>query len=110
MEPWKKLVEDSHALRQLLDIYLELRQHFKELGFKESDLDSPPTYTATMMNLHDKFSHKLNTLLQFIKDYGFDISKDELKGYVQPLLFKINELTPLGDGNNKGDDTGDEDY
>lgn len=110
MKPFETLIQDSFSLRQLLDVYLEMRKHFQDLGFSESDLDNPPTYTTTMMSLHDLFSHRLKSLHQTVKDYGFDISREELVQYVQPLLMKINELTPLKDGNSKRDDSGDEDY
>jgi len=109
MKPYVQLIENSLALRNLLDVYLELRKHFQELGFKETDLDDPPTYTVTMINLHDRFTNKLNALHRMISDYGFDIDRDELVDYIQPLLMKINELTPLKDGDNKGNNTGDED-
>lgn len=95
MKPFEQLLEDNESVRQLLNVYLELRLHFKELGFKESDLDNPPTYTTTMMNLHEKFTGKLNALLRYVNDYGFDISRQELINYIQPLLIKINEATPL---------------
>lgn len=95
MKPFEQLLEDNLAVNQLLNVYLELRLHFKELGFKESDLDNPPKYTATMMNLHDKFTNKFNALLRYVNDYGFNISREELVQYIQPLLMKINEATPL---------------
>ena len=107
MKPFENLIEDSFALRSVLDVYLELRQHFQELGFSESDLDNPPQYTATMMNLHDKFQHKFKALQRTISDYGFDITKEEVASYLKPLFMKINEVTPLKDGNNTGDNTGD---
>ena len=110
MEPWKELLQDNHTVRQLLDVYLELRRHFQEMGFSESDLDDPPTYTIQMIDLHEKFRNRLDRLLQYVKDYGFDISREELIKYVQPLLMNINELTPLSDGNSKRDDSRDEDY
>lgn len=100
MKPYFELIQDSLALRNLLDVYLELRKHFQELGFKESDLDSPPTYTATMMNLHDRFTNRLNSLHRMISDYGFEIERSELIDYLEPLLKNINELTPLKDGDN----------
>ena len=100
MKPYVQLIEDSLALRNLLDVYLELRKHFQELGFKESDLDSPPTYTAPMMNLPDRFTNRLNSLPRMISDYGFDIERSELIDYLEPLLKNINELTPLKDGDN----------
>lgn len=100
MKPYFELIQDSLALRNLLDVYLELRKHFQELGFSESDLDSPPTYTATMMNLHDRFTSRLNALHRMISDYGFEIERSELIDYLEPLLKNINELTPLKDGDN----------
>jgi len=45
MKPFEKLLEDNISLRQALDVYFELRQHFQELGFSESQLDDPPSYT-----------------------------------------------------------------
>ena len=100
MKPYFELIQDSLALRNLLDVYIELRKHFQELGFSESDLDSPPTYTATMMNLHDRFTNRLNTLHRMINDYGFEIERSELIDYLEPLLKNINELIPLKDGDN----------
>ena len=35
MKPYVQLIEDSLALRNLLDVYLELRKHFQELGNQE---------------------------------------------------------------------------
>ena len=110
MKPYFELIQDSLALRNLLDVYLEMRKHFQELGFSESDLDDPPTYTTTMMRLHDRFTDRLNSLHRMISDYGFNIERGELVDYVGPLLLKINELTPLKNGDNKGNNTGDEDY
>ena len=108
MQPFHALIEDSLSLRKLLDVYLELRKHFQDLGLSESDLDDPPTYTITMINLHDKFSARLKALQQTISDYGFDVTKEEVVDYLKPMLMKINELTPLKDGNYKGNDSGDE--
>lgn len=110
MKPFELLLQDNMSVRKVLDVYLELRQHFQELGYSESDLDDPPEYTITMINLHDKFTNRLNSLHQYIKDYGFDISREELVQFIQPLLMKINEITPLKDGDNKRDDSGNEDY
>lgn len=100
MELWQELLQDNNTLRQLLDVYLELRHHFQELDFSESDLSDPPRYTAKMINFQDKFQNRLNRLLNHVKDYGFDISREELLNYVRPLLLNINELTPLRNGNN----------
>ena len=111
MKPFEKLLSDSLGLRELLDIYLELRQHFQELGFSEEDLKSPPTYTEKMMSLFHKFGDAQKALFQQVKDYGFDINWNDFTGYTAKLLSKINELTPLKEnGNNERRNQGDEDY
>ena len=110
MKPFEKFLSDKSDVRELLDIYLELRQHLQELGFSESELNDPPTYTTKMMNLQEKFNHKFKSLFQLIKDYGFDITFTELMEYMKPLMEKINELTPLEkNGNIKRRNQRDED-
>jgi len=95
-------LEDSLTLREILDTYLELRQHFQELGFSEPQLEKPPSYTPTMMRLFHKFGDARDSLLRDANSYGFDMSFDELSTYLTPLLEKINELTPLKkNGNNQ---------
>jgi vacuolar-type H+-ATPase catalytic subunit A/Vma1 len=102
MKPFEKFLNDTLATKELLEIYLELRQEFQELGFSESDLSNPPTYTLKMMNLFHKFGDTQKALLKQVNDYGFDITFDELVEYMKPLMEKINELTPLKEnGNNK---------
>lgn len=110
MKPFEKFLETASILRELLDVYLELRQHLQELGFSESELDNPPKYTTKMMNLQERFQNRFNKVIQLVHDYGFDATKKEVQDYVMPLLMKINELTPLKDGDNKRDNSGDEDY
>ena len=110
MKPYEKFLEDSLTLREILDTYLELRQHFQELGFSEKDLESPPSYTTKMMNLFHKFGDLRDTLLKDVNSYGLDMSFNELSNYIQPLMSKINELTPLKEnGNNKRSNRWDED-
>lgn len=110
MKPFEKFLSDASALRELLDVYLELRQHLQELGFSEDELESPPKYTTKMMNLQERFQNRFNSLIRLINDYGFNVTKKEVQDYVMPLLQKINELTPLRDGNIERNDSGDEDY
>jgi hypothetical protein len=110
MKPFEKFLSDASSLRELLDIYLELRQHLQELGFSESELDNPPRYTTKMMNLQERFHNKFKALIQLVKDYGFEVTKDEVTEYVMPLLVKINELTPLSHGDYERGNQGDEDF
>ena len=111
MRPFEKFLHDRVGLRHLLEVYLELRQHFQELGFSEKDLEKPPTYTNTMMRLFHKFGDTQKALFQQVNDYGFEIEWIEFDNFITPLLQKINEITPLSEnGYSKRDDSGDEDY
>lgn len=110
MKPYEKFLSETTSLRELLGIYLELRQHFQELGFTEKELERPPKYTEKMMRLFHRFGDTQKYLFQQVKDYGFDIGWDEFVSHIEPKLKKINELTPLKDGNSKRDDSGYEDY
>ena len=102
MRPYEIYLNESFTLKKLLETYLELRRHFKELGFSEDQLEKPPKYTPNMMRLFHKFGDERDTLLNDAKSYGFDMSFDELSTYLTPLLEKINELTPLKkNGNNQ---------
>lgn len=110
MKPFEKYLTYSSLLRNLLDLYLELRQHFQKLGFTESELVSPPTYTFKMMDLQEKIVNEFNEVIRFIQNYGFDATREEIMDFIRPQLEKINELIPLKDGNTERRDSGDEDY
>ena len=110
MRAYERFLEESLTLRELLDTYLELRQHFQELEFSEEDLKKPPTYTPTMVRLFNKFNDLKESLLKHANSYGFDMSLNELINYIQPLMSKINELTPLSEhGHNQRRNRWDED-
>ena len=109
MKPFEKFLESSLTMRELLDNYLELRTHLQEEGFSQEQLERVTHPTIKMMSLREKFINKKNTLFKQIKDYGFEIQQDELNDYIMPLLNKIDELTPLRDGNNERRNQGDED-
>ena len=111
MKPFEKFLENNSSLRELLDIYLELRRHLQEEGFSEEELERVTSPTLKMMLLHEWFHDKKNTLFKQIRDYGFEIQKGDFIKYIQPLLNNIDELTPLKEnGDNKRRDKGNEDY
>jgi hypothetical protein len=110
MKPYEKFLNESLGLKELVEIYLQLRQHFQELGFSEGDLERPPTYTPLMMSLHEKFQGAQKALFQQVKDYGLDISRNEFSEYITPILANIDQLTPLNYGNYKRGNQGNEDY
>lgn len=110
MKPFEKFLNDSLGTKELLEIYLVLRKHLQEIGFSEEDLVKPPTYTNEMFMLQKKFGSTVNALLNQVNAYGFDVDKSEFLEYLNPLLQKINELTPLSDVNYQGGNQGDEDF
>jgi hypothetical protein len=110
MKPFEKFLESSVTMRELLDNYLELRLHLQEEGFSQEQLSRFMQPTIKMMTLREKFTNKKNALFRQIKDYGFDVNSDELNGYILPLLSKIDDITPLNNGNNERRNQGDEDF
>jgi hypothetical protein len=94
-----KFLENNVNLRGMLDTYLELRLHLQEKGYSQDALEQVAYPTNKMIELRERFVSKKNSLFKQIKDY------------IQPLLNKIDELTPLKEnGNNKRRNQGDEDY
>ncbi len=106
-----KFLENNVTLRGMLDVYLELRLYLQEEGYSQKQLERVTHPTLQMMTLREKFIGKKNSLFKQIKDYGFEINQGELTEYIQPLLNKIDEITPLKEyGNNERNDIGNEDY
>jgi len=111
MKPFEKFLSHSSLVRELLDNYLELRTHLQEEGFSQEELERVVRPTNKMMELRERFINNKNTLFKQIKDYGFEIHQGELTEYIQPLLNKIDEITPLKEnGDNKRDNIGNDDY
>ena len=110
MKPYEIFFNESVTLKELLETYLGLRKEFQEMGFSEKDLEKVPTMTITMFKLQDQFGYLKWRLLRDANSYGFDVSEEELRDYLHPLLQNINELTPLSkDGYNKRSNRWDED-
>jgi hypothetical protein len=103
MEPWKKFASDSFEEQRILTLYLELREEFKRLGFSEKDLERPTFYSQKMWQLHSLLQSNFNSLFKKINDYGLEVSKNKFDKYIESKLQKINELTPLNDGNQERD-------
>ena len=111
MKPFEKFLSHSSLVRELLDNYLELRTHLQEEGFSQEELERVVRPTNKMMELRERFISKKNALFKQIKDYGFEIHQGELTEYIQPLLNKIDEITPLKEnGDNERDNIGNDNY
>jgi len=106
---FEKFLNDTLGQKELLTTYIELRQLFREYGWTNEDLVNPPKYTHRLMELKERFNDEKNALFKQVNDYGFDVSLDDFHAYLTPLFIKINELTPLEDGNNERNDSRNED-
>jgi hypothetical protein len=111
MDMIDKFLENNVSLRGMLDTYLELRLHLQEEGYSQEELERVVRPTNKMIELSERFTSKKNSLFKQINAYGFEINQGELFEYIQPLLNKIDDITPLKEnGNNKRNDIGNEDY
>jgi hypothetical protein len=110
MKPYERFLVRSTTLREILDTYLKLRQIFQELEFTDEDLETPPIYTQDMMFLFQKFQGLQRSLINQINDYGLKMTVDEFFDYLKPRMDKINELTPMKDGDTKRRNSRDEDF
>ena len=95
MKRFEKFFNETLTLKELLETYLELRKHFQEMGFSEQDLEKVPVMTVELFKLQDQFHYLKHRLLYDANAYGFNVSDEELRDYLHPLLQNINELTPL---------------
>jgi hypothetical protein len=109
MEMWQKFANDRLELRELLDVYLEIRLYFKELGYTQEDLKSIRTAPNKLWSLKSILDRKQDDLLRKIYDYGFEIDFSKFSDFLREKYKKIDELTPLDNGDNKRTDSWDED-
>ena len=102
MKAWKKFVNTLELTKDLEQNYFEMRKIFQREGWAEEDLKSPPYFPQDLLKLHSKFQPKMREIFQTIKDYGFDVDRDEVHYYIIDKLSHINDITPLrkSDGDN----------
>lgn len=88
--------------KDLEQVYFKMRKIFQREGWSEEDLKSPPHFPQDLLLLHSKFQPKMREIFQTIKDYGFDVDRDEVHYYIMDKLSHINDITPLRkpDGDN----------
>jgi hypothetical protein len=111
MKPFEKFLSISVGLRRLSEIYLELRQYFQSQGWSEKDLEKIPYLTADLIRLSNNFQNEQKILFRQLKDIGFEnVTEQEYNNYIEEIIQKINDITPLNDGDYERGNQGDEDY
>ena len=102
MEAWKILVKELDLTEDLEENYFQMRKIFQREGWTEEDLTSPRYFPQDLLALHSKFTPKMREIFQTIKDYGFDVDRDDVHYYIMDKLSYIDSITPLRkpDGNN----------
>jgi len=102
MKAWRKFVDSLELTNDLEQDYFDMRKIFQREEWSEEDLLSPSYFPNDLMVLHSKFQPKMREIFQTIKDYGFDVDRDEVHNYIMDKLRHIDDITPLreSDGNN----------
>lgn len=103
MKAWRKFVDTLGLTKDLEQDYFEMRKIFQREEWTDEDLLSPRYFPQDLLQLHQKFSPKIHEIFQTIKDYGFDVDRDEVRNYIMDKLSHIDDITPLrkSDGNNE---------
>lgn len=103
MKAWRKFIDTLELTKDLERDYFEMRKIFQREEWTEEDLLSPSYFPQDLLALHSRFQPKMNEIYQTIKDYGFDVDRDEIRNYIMDKLSHIDDITPLRkeDGNNE---------
>ena len=109
MKIWQKYIEETEAIKPILTAYLKLRRLFQSYDWSESDIEKPPFYSREMMELRDRMSGEIGQVKKELNDLGVDYDLKEFYDYLHQFLIKIDEITPLKNGNNKRRNQRDED-
>lgn len=102
MKNWKKFADTLELTKDLEQDYFDMRKIFQREEWSEKDLLSPRYFPQDLLQLHSKFQPKMYKIFQTIKDYGFDVDRDDVRNYIMDRLRHIDDITPLRieDGNN----------
>ena len=109
MEAWKRFANEQSERQKILDFYLELRLEIQKWGYTKDQLEKIQSAPQRIWQLRSLISVNMNLLFREIKNFGFKLDKEEFNDYIQKQFLKINELTPLKDGDNERTDSRDED-
>ena len=102
MKSWKKFADTLDLTKDLEQDYFDMRKIFQREGWTQEELSSPRYFPQDLLRIHSKFTPKVSEIIRTIKDYGFDVDRDEISGYIMDKLRHIDDITPLrkSDGNN----------
>ena len=105
MKAWRKFVDTLELTKDLEQNYFDMRKIFQREGWTQEELSSPRYFPQDLLALHSKFQPKMREIFQTIKDYGFDVDRDEVHYYIMDKLSYIDDITPLkeSNGNNERD-------
>jgi hypothetical protein len=95
MEAWIKFVDTLELTKDLEEVYFEMRKIFQREEWSNEDLVSPPYFPQDLLELHSRFQPKMREIFRTIKDYGFDVDRDEVNYYIMDKLSHIDDITPL---------------
>jgi hypothetical protein len=99
MKAWRKFVDTLKLTKDLEQDYFEMRKIFQREGWTQKDIERPPYYPNDLMVIYLKFQPKRREIFQTLKDYGFDIDRDEVHYYIMDKLRHIDDITPLREEN-----------
>ena len=110
MKAWEKFIEKNELGIGPAKSYTKLRKLFQKYDWSENDLTKPPFYSGEMMSLRDELTKEIMEIERSLVTYGFEYEDEELSNYFRNLFGKIDQLTPLKNGNNKRRNQGNEDF
>lgn len=109
MKRWQVFASYQDSLKKLLNYYLQLREEFQRWGYTEKQLEKIQSAPPKIWQLRGLIGVYVTKLKQIISDFGFDVNDDEFNEYIQKKFKEINDITPLNDGDNTGNNRRDED-
>ena len=99
MKAWRKFVDSLELTKDLEQVYFDMRKIFQREGWTQEELSRPRYFPQDLLELHRKFTPKMREIFQTIKDYGFDVDRDEVHYYIMDKLSHIDDITPLREPN-----------
>lgn len=100
----EQFLERTNSLKNVLDEYKNMREMLIENGNVESDLSKGLNMNWNLVAQKNKVQNILGNLIIKLVNYGL-LNQEDVKSfqkiYLIPKLSKIDEETPLNNGNQK---------